>query len=70
VEGTALTGVLTAHGVARPVTLSIERWDVSPRAFTARATARVDRTRFGVTASRGMAGRHLDVTLDVTCVHR
>ncbi|WP_049576444.1 YceI family protein [Streptomyces sp. SBT349] len=66
-DGTALTGTLTACGMSRPVTLEIERSDVAPDVLTARATARVDRTAFGVTASRGMAGRHLDLTLDIRC---
>jgi polyisoprenoid-binding protein YceI len=38
--------------------------------FTVRATTRVDRTEFGVTAAGLMAGRHLDLTLEVTCVPR
>jgi polyisoprenoid-binding protein YceI len=42
---------------------------VTANAFTVRATTRVDRTEFGVTAARTMAARHLDLTLDVTCVH-
>jgi polyisoprenoid-binding protein YceI len=33
-------------------------------AFTARATTRIDRTEFGVTAYRGLAGRYLDLTMD------
>jgi hypothetical protein len=37
-------------------------------AFTVRARTRIDRTAFGVTASRGLAGRHLDVTLEIRCV--
>jgi polyisoprenoid-binding protein YceI len=66
--GNTITGTLTAHGVTRPVTLTVERLEASPGSFTARATTRIDRTEFGVTASRGMAGRHLDVVLDIRCV--
>ena len=36
--------------------------------FTARATVRIDRTQFGITASRGLAGRYLDTTVEVRCV--
>ncbi|MFD7435546.1 hypothetical protein [Streptomyces sp. NPDC059861] len=32
------------------------------------ATTTVDRTEFGVTGSRLMTGRLLELTLDVTCV--
>jgi polyisoprenoid-binding protein YceI len=63
-----LCGTLTVHGVTRPVALSIERIDVRPRSFTARAAARIDRTGFGVTASRGLAGTRLDLTLEIQCV--
>jgi len=31
---------------------------------------RIDRTEFGVTASRGLAGRYLDVTAVLRCVRR
>ncbi|MFI6683850.1 YceI family protein [Streptomyces sp. NPDC050485] len=67
-DGTALTGTLTVCGVTQPVTLAIENSASSAGAFTARATTRIDRTRFGVTASRGMAGRYLDVRVEVRCV--
>jgi polyisoprenoid-binding protein YceI len=65
-----LTGTLTVREVTRPVSLAVELADVSPRTFTARATTRIDRTEFGVTASRGLAGRYLDLSLEVRCVRR
>ncbi|WP_199429542.1 YceI family protein [Qaidamihabitans albus] len=68
VDARTIAGTLTALGVTRPVDLSVEQFDVSPGAFTARATTRIDRTEFGVTAARGLAGRHLDVSLAVKCV--
>jgi len=40
---------------------------VSGGSFTARATTRVDRTEFGITASRGLAARYLDLTVEVQC---
>jgi polyisoprenoid-binding protein YceI len=67
---TTLSGTLTVHGVTRAVELWIDQLDVQPDAFTARATARIDRTDFGVTASRGMAGARLDLTLEIQCVRR
>lgn len=69
-DGATLTGTLTVRGVTRPVTLSIEESAVAPGSFTARASTRIDRTEFGVTASRGLAGRHLDLTLEVRCLRK
>ncbi|MFG2813569.1 YceI family protein [Streptomyces sp. NPDC048410] len=68
VDATRVSGTLTACGVARPASLSVVRAEVRAGSFTVRATTRVDRTEFGVTASRGMAGRRLDLMLEVTCV--
>jgi polyisoprenoid-binding protein YceI len=62
-----LTGSLTVRGATRPVTLAVTRCEVARGSFTARATARIDRTEFGVTASRGLAARYLDLTLEVQC---
>ncbi|HEU5130148.1 MAG TPA: YceI family protein [Glycomyces sp.] len=70
IEGDRLIGTLTAHGVTKPVALTVEPGAVADDSFTARASVRIDRTDFGVTAGRGMTGRHLDVTIDVTCVRR
>jgi polyisoprenoid-binding protein YceI len=70
VHDRAVSGTLTARGVTRPVTLSVEEVAVSGREFTVRVTTRVDRTEFGVTGSRGMTGRYLDVTADIRCVRR
>ena len=64
-----LTGALTVRNVTMPVTLSIEPTAVRARWFNARASARIDRAEFGVTAYRGLAGRYLDMTIEVRCVH-
>jgi polyisoprenoid-binding protein YceI len=63
----ALTGTLTVRGTTRPVTLTVTRCEVSPGSFTARATTRVDRTEFGITAARGLAARYLNLTVEVQC---
>ena len=68
VDGPALTGTLTVRNVTMPVTLSIEQTAVTPESFEARASTRIDRTEFGVTAYRGLAGRYLDLTVEVRCV--
>ena len=69
-DGTTIRGTLTVREVARPVSLSIGQVTVDERSFTASATVRVDRTEFGVTAMRGLAGRYLDLTLEVRCARR
>jgi YceI-like domain len=68
VDGLALTGTLTVRNVTMPVTLSIERTAARARWFDARASACIDRNEFGVTAYRGVAGRYLDMTIEVRCV--
>ena len=68
VNGLALIGELTVRNVTVPVTLSIEQTTARARWFNARASTRIDRNEFGVTAYRGMAGRYLDIILEVRCV--
>jgi polyisoprenoid-binding protein YceI len=65
-----LAGTLTVRDVTRPVNLSIEQSEVSPRTFTVRATTRIDRTEFGLTAYRGLAGRYLDMTVEIQCIRK
>jgi polyisoprenoid-binding protein YceI len=67
IQGSVIAGMLTVRGVTKPVSLTVEEITVSPEWFTARATARIDRTAFGVTASRGLAGRYLDLTIEARC---
>ncbi|MFC4493251.1 YceI family protein [Streptomyces ovatisporus] len=68
VDGATVVGTLTARKITRPVGLSVGQITVTGREFTVRATTRIDRTEFGVTGSRGMTGRYLDVTAEVRCV--
>ncbi len=67
-DGQVLEGTLTVREMSRPVSVRAGVTGVSPRSFTARATVRIDRYDFGVTASRGLAGRYLDVAVEVRCV--
>jgi polyisoprenoid-binding protein YceI len=63
-----LAGTLMVRDVARPASLAIERSTVlpgRPTSFVVWATTRIDRTDFGLTAARGLAGRHLDVSLRI-----
>jgi polyisoprenoid-binding protein YceI len=66
-EGQTLTGTLMVRGTARPVTLTVNRCEVSRGSFTVCATARIDRTEFGITAARGLAARYLDLTVEAQC---
>jgi polyisoprenoid-binding protein YceI len=65
-----VTGTLTVAETSRPISLSIVHYAPSAGSFTGRATTRVDRTEYGVTAMRGLAGRYLDITVEVRCVHK
>ena len=59
-----LAGKLTVREVSSPVTLAIEQIEAAEpdgNGFRARATARVDRYAFGLTAAKGMAARYLDI---------
>jgi polyisoprenoid-binding protein YceI len=66
-DGRTVDGTLTVREVSRPVSLSLGPVTLAERSFTASATVRVDRTEFGVTAMRGLAGRYLDLTVEVRC---
>jgi polyisoprenoid-binding protein YceI len=68
-DGWLVTGTVTAHGHPVPVQVQIDRVtheDTGIR-FHGRAE-HLDRTAFGITGSRGMVGRHLDLELDVFAV--
>ena len=67
IDADALTGMLTVRGTARPVTVTVTRCEVSRGSFTVYATARVDRTEFGITAARGLAARYLNLTMEIQC---
>jgi polyisoprenoid-binding protein YceI len=66
-DGTTIRGTLAVREVCRPVSLSIGQVTVAGPSFTASATVRVDRTEFGLTAMPGLAGRYLDLTVEVRC---
>jgi polyisoprenoid-binding protein YceI len=63
-DGWVVPGSVTAHGTAVPaeVRLSDARQEAGEARF--RATARLDRTSFGVTNKKGMVGRTVDVVIE------
>jgi polyisoprenoid-binding protein YceI len=63
-----LAGTLTVREASRPVSFRVSEFTAANGQFGARATARVDRTEFGITAARGLAARYLDMAVEVTCV--
>jgi polyisoprenoid-binding protein YceI len=69
-DGGTVRGTLIVREVSRPVSLSIGPVTIAAQSFTASATVRVDRTEFGVTAMPGLAGRYLDLTVEVRCARR
>jgi polyisoprenoid-binding protein YceI len=69
-EGDTLDGALTVCGTTRPLRLPAEVSALPDGSLLARAAVRIDRTEYGITASRGLAGRYLDLTVEARCVRR
>ena len=63
-DGWVVPGSVTAHGTAVPAEVRLS--DASLRTGAARflATARLDRTSFGVTKKKGMVGRTVDLVIE------
>jgi polyisoprenoid-binding protein YceI len=60
-----LHGVLTVRGNDAPLALEITRSEASGDGLVLQAVGSVDRFDHGITAMRGMAGRHLELTVSV-----
>ena len=68
-DGLLVTGTVTAHGHTAGVDVRIDR--VTPEGAGIRLHGRaehLDRAAFGITGSRGMVGRYLDLELDAFAV--
>lgn len=65
-HGDTLTGELTVHGVTAPVTLALTTPTITGDGWACRATGRIDRYAFGVTAGKGVIARYLDVEVELT----
>lgn len=68
IDGASVNGALTVRGTTRNVRLQLDQVTAALASFAARGTVRIDRAAFGVTAMRGLAGRYLDITVEVQCV--
>lgn len=67
-DGWTVTGSVTAHGTSDPVELLVDRADFEGGTAHLHATARLDRTRLGVTRKKGMVGRDVELTIDAVAL--
>ena len=65
-DGHHVEGTLDRHGITAPSSMRITAAERTPSGYQVTATARVDRYALGVTAGKGIVGRYLDLTLQVT----
>jgi polyisoprenoid-binding protein YceI len=59
-----ISGSVTAHGTAVPTEIQVSDARLEAADARFRATARLDRTSFGVTKKKGMVGRTVDLTIE------
>lgn len=68
-DGWLVTGTVTAHGRSVPVDLRIDRVTTEGTGVRVHGRAEhLDRTAFGITGSKGMVGRYLDLEVDAFAV--
>jgi polyisoprenoid-binding protein YceI len=66
-----LSGTVSAHGCAVPVDLIIDRLTLDGAGVQVHArAAHLDRHTFGITGSKGMVGRYLDLDLEAYALPR
>jgi len=63
-DGWVVPGSVTAHGTAVPAEIRLSDARQEDGAARFRATARLDRTSFGVTNKKGMVGRTVDLVIE------
>jgi polyisoprenoid-binding protein YceI len=61
--GWVVEGTLTVRGHRAPAEVTVTAAEVAGTTLTVSATARIDRYAHGVTAMKGMTGRHLDLAI-------
>jgi len=59
-----ISGSVTAHGTAVPTEIQVSDARLEAGDARFRATARLDRTSFGVTKKKGMVGRTVDLVIE------
>ncbi|WP_131745807.1 YceI family protein [Frankia sp. Cppng1_Ct_nod] len=65
-----LMGVLTVHGVTRPIELAVDHAETAGDEVRFHAAARVDRHEFGVTKMKGFLARAVRVHIEVAATRR
>jgi hypothetical protein len=64
-DGWLIAGTVTAHGQAVPVDVRVDRLTADASELHVHGWARrLDRTAFGITGSRGLLGRYLDLEIE------
>ncbi|WP_229071007.1 YceI family protein [Actinoplanes sp. DH11] len=63
--GYVVLGELTVKAAARPVELAVEKPAPEAGGIRFKATTRIDRYEFGITADKGMTARYLTLSLDI-----
>lgn len=66
--GWAVQGSVAAHGATDPVEVYVDQAGFEDDIAHFHATARIDRTRFGITNKKGMVGRYVDLIIDAFAV--
>ncbi len=66
--GWVVPGSVTAHGTTVPAEIRLADIRLEAGGARFRATARVDRTSFGVTKKKGMVGRAVDLVIEAVAV--
>lgn len=63
-DGWVVAGSVTAHGTPAPAEVRVTAAQAEEGAVRFGATARLDRTSFGVTKKKGMVGRTVDLVIE------
>jgi polyisoprenoid-binding protein YceI len=63
-----VSGSVTAHGTAHPVEVRVTDARTEAGEARFRATARLDRTSFGITRKKGLVGRTVNLAIEATAI--
>jgi polyisoprenoid-binding protein YceI len=67
-DGWILAGSVTVHGISQPVEIRVTGARLEDGTARFRATARLDRTAFGITRMKGRVGRIADLTIEAVAL--
>lgn len=67
-DGWAMKGTVTAHGATDVVEVSVDQVRFDDGVARFHASARLDRTRLGITKKKGMVGRSVELVIDAVAV--